>query len=201
MDLNISRYASIAEKIGEAAAKTQQGLVPLLKGQPGCLGYAALASEQGDGISLHVWENADALARSRDKIRTSVQANSAAFLNPDERFHGAVTQHALAAPQSGGQGQSLYCMIRQPDNVPAGAGEARLRQDPTDAVRKVAGFCGIYFLRNQEDMSRAVSVLFCDNHEHAMAAHQAALAATDRNDRQITVRVAASGQTAVLGMA
>jgi len=201
MYLNIHRYAGIAAKIGERAAITQQGLVPLLKGQPGFLGYAAFASEQGDGISLHIWENADALAHSREKIRAWVQTNSPAFLDPAERFHGEVTHHALAAPQSGDQGQSLYCMIRQSDNVPTGAGEHTLRSDLTDAVQKVSGFRGIYFLRNQEDTTRAASVLFCDTREHATAAHQAALAATHKNDKQIIVRVAASGQTAVLGMA
>ena len=102
MYLNISHYAGMADKIGEGAAKTQQGLVPLLRSQPGFLGYAAFASEQGDGISLHIWENADALNQSRDKIRTWVQANSAAFLDPTKRFHGEVTHHALTAPQSGG---------------------------------------------------------------------------------------------------
>ena len=201
MYLNISHYAGMADKIGEGAAKTQQGLVPLLRSQPGFLGYAAFASEQGDGISLHIWENADALNQSRDKIRTWVQANSAAFLDPTKRFHGEVTHHALTAPQSGGLRQSLYCMIRQSDNVPTGAEEPTLWDGLTDAVQKVSGFRRIYFLRHQEDRSRAASVLFCDSGEHAMAAHLAALAATYSINQQITVRVTASGQTAVLGMA
>jgi hypothetical protein len=49
MYINIFRYAGAAAKIGERAAMTQQELVPMLKDQPGFLGYAAFASEQGDG--------------------------------------------------------------------------------------------------------------------------------------------------------
>jgi quinol monooxygenase YgiN len=64
MYVNIGRYAGAAAKIGERAAITQQELVPLLRDQPGFLGYAAFASVQGDGISLHIWENAEALAKS-----------------------------------------------------------------------------------------------------------------------------------------
>jgi hypothetical protein len=45
MYISIARYAGIAGTIGEAAPKVQQGLVPLLKGQPGFHGYANFASE------------------------------------------------------------------------------------------------------------------------------------------------------------
>src|SRR4051794_31113871 len=103
MYVNISRVAGAAAKIGERAAITQQELVPLLKAQSGFLGYAAFASEQGDGISLHIWENADALESSYPKIRDWVKANSPAFSSISERFHGEVRQHAMSEPQSGGQ--------------------------------------------------------------------------------------------------
>ena len=117
MYINISRYAGAAGKIGEAAPKVQQGFVPMLKGQPGFHGYAAFASEQGDIVAVTIWEDADALTNSRDKIRAWVTGNLTGFDEPTERFHGEVGQHALAAPQSGGQGQSLYCLIRKAENL------------------------------------------------------------------------------------
>ena len=78
MYLNISHYTGMAEKIGEGAAKTQQGLVPLLRSQRGFLGYAAFASEQGNGISLHIWENADALNQSESASSSATERETSA---------------------------------------------------------------------------------------------------------------------------
>ena len=55
----------------------------MLKGQQGFHGYAAaFASEQGDIVALHIWENADALENSREKIREWVTSNLTGFEEP-----------------------------------------------------------------------------------------------------------------------
>ena len=201
MYINISRYAGMAGKIGEAAPKVQRGFVPLLKGQPGFLGYTGLASEQGDIVALHIWENADAMAASRENIRGWLQANADEYLEPTERFQGEVAHHAMASPQSGGHGQSLYCMVRKSDNNPEAPGGDEMRKALGEAVQKVPGFRGAYFARSAEEPHRTASVLFFDNREHAAAAHEAALAVLHKHQPNVTNRVAASGQTAVLAMA
>ena len=201
MHVNINRYAGAAGKIGEAAPKSQQGFVPILKGQPGFLGYANFASEQGDVVALHIWETAEALMDSRDKIRAWVSANMPDFLEPTERFHGEVGPHAIVAPQSGGQGQSLYCMVRKAENLPSTATQRPVVEEMLATVRKVPGFRGAYWLRSAEDPTHGASVLFCDDREHAAAAHEAALAVMRKHRPDIAVRVAASGRTSVLAMA
>jgi heme-degrading monooxygenase HmoA len=201
MHVNINRYAGAAGKIGEAAPKAEQGFVPLLKGQPGFLGYAAFATEQGDIVALHVWEHADALANSRDKIRAWVSANMPDFLEPTERFHGKVGPHAIVAPQSGGQGQSLYCMVRKAENLPPTEVQRPVVEAMLAAVRKVPGFRGAYWLRSEDDPTRGASVLFCDTREHAAAVHEATLAIMRQNQPHVIVRVAGSGKTSVLAMA
>jgi len=92
MYISIARYAGMAGTIGEAAPKVQQGLVPLLKGQPGFHGYANFASEQGDVVALAIWESAEALTNSREKVRSFVTENLAAIGigEPTERFDGEV---------------------------------------------------------------------------------------------------------------
>jgi heme-degrading monooxygenase HmoA len=75
MYINISRYAGVAGMIDADTPKVQQGFVPLLKGQPGFLGYAAFASEQGDIVALSIWEHAGANSNSREKIREWVRNN------------------------------------------------------------------------------------------------------------------------------
>ena len=201
MYINISRYAGAAGKIGEAAPKVQQGFVPMLKGQPGFHGYAAFASEQGDIVAVTIWEDADALTNSRDKIRGWVQGNLTGFDEPTERFHGAVGPHAIAAPQSGGQGQSLYCMVRKAENLPSTATQRPVVEEMLAATQKVPGFRGAYWLRSADDQTRGASVLLFDNREHAAAAHEAALAIMRKHQPNVAVRVEASGKTSVLAMA
>src|SRR3954447_1354021 len=192
MYINMSRYAGMAGKIGEAAPKVQQGFIPMLKGQRGFLGYAAFASEQGDIVALTIWENADALANSRGKVRDWVSGNLLSFSEPTERFHGEVGPHAIVAAQSGGQGQSLYCMVRKADSLPSTENQRPIIEETLAVVQKVSGFRGGYWLRSADDPSRGASILFFDNREHAVAAHEAALAVMHKHQPNITVRVAAS---------
>jgi heme-degrading monooxygenase HmoA len=201
MYINISRYTGAAGKISEAAPKVQQGFVALLKNQPGFLGYAAFASEQGDIVALHLWENADALANSREKIRSWVSANMPEFAEPSERFNGTIGPHGIAASQSGGPGQSLYCMVRKSENLPGPETQVPAVREMVSATRKAPGFRGAYVARSADDPTRGASVTFFDNREHAQAAHEAALAVMHKHQPDVVVRVAGSGQTAVLTMA
>ena len=201
MYVNIGRYAGAAAKIGERAAITQQELVPLLRDQSGFLGYAAFASEQGDIIACTIWANAEAAADSRNEVRGWVRRNLPGFMEPTERFSGPVGPHAIVSPQSGGPDQSLHCMVRKAENLPPSEVQRPVVEAMLAAVRKVPGFRGAYWLRSEGDPTRGASVLFCDDREHAHAAHEAALAVMREHRPDIAVRVAASGQTAVLAMA
>jgi heme-degrading monooxygenase HmoA len=201
MYISIARYAGMAGKMAEAGPKSQQGFVSVLKDQPGFLGYANFASEQGDIVSLHIWENADALTISREKIRSWVSTNMPEFVEPTERFHGEVGQHALASPQSGGQGQSLYCLIRKAENLPAEAMQRAVRDEMLAAAQKAPGFRGVYYIRSGDNPSLGASVLFCDTREHASAVHETTAAIMKKQQPNVAIRVAASGTTAVLAMA
>ncbi|MBL6457220.1 hypothetical protein JMJ55_17935 [Belnapia sp. T6] len=201
MHIMISRYAGAARMTAEAAPKAQQGLVPLLRGQHGFLGYAALGSEQGDIVSVSFWESATAAASCRDKIREWVMANLSGLSEPTERFMGDVGPHAMAAPQSGGPAQSLYCMVRKAENLPSTSIQRPVVEEMLARTQKVPGFRGAYWLRSMDDPTRGASVLLFDTHEHAYAAHEEALAILRKHQPDVAVRVAASGQTAVLAMA
>ena len=201
MYINISRYAGMAGRIGEAAPKVQQGFVPLLKGQQGFHGYAAFASEQGDVVALTIWKDAEALTNSRDKIRAWVTGNLTGFDEPTERFIGTIGPHGIAAPQSGGPGQSLYCMVRKSENIPGPDAMVPVVKEMVAATQKAPGFRGAYVSRSADDQTRGASVMFFDSREHAQAAHEAALAIMHKHLPGVTVRVAASGQTSVLAMA
>jgi heme-degrading monooxygenase HmoA len=92
-------------------------------------------------------------------------------------------------------------MVRKAENLPLSEVERPVVEEMLAAVRKVPGFRGAYWLRSDDDPTRGASVLFCDTREHAAAAHEAALAVLREHQPNVTVRVAASGKTAILAMA
>jgi heme-degrading monooxygenase HmoA len=201
MYIVIARYAGMAGKIATAAPKVQQGLVPMLKDQPGFLGYAALASEQGDVVAIGIWKDAAAMTNARSKIGAWVTGNLTGFDEPTERFHGAIGTHAIAEPQSGGQSQSLYCLVRKAEGLSDKALQDEARNAMLAAAQKAPGFRGIYYVRSAENPSQGASVLLCDTREHATAIHEETMAISKQQQPHVSVRVAASGQTAVLAMA
>jgi hypothetical protein len=201
MYANISRYSGAAGKMVAAGPKAEQGLAPVLKARPGFLGYAAFASEQGDLVAIHLWEDANALANSRAKIGSWVSTNLPELGEPTERFNGEVGQHGMASPQSSGPGQSLYCLIRKAENLPAEAMQRAVRDEMLAAAQKSPGFHGVYYIRSAENPTLGASVLFCDTREHAFIVHEITLAIVKKHRSNTTVNVAASGFTTVLAMA
>jgi heme-degrading monooxygenase HmoA len=201
MHVILSRYAGLAPRVGEAAPKVREGFVPLVSGCPGFLGYAALASEQGDIWAVTVWEDAAAAAGSRDRIRGWVRDNLRGIApeEPTERKAGDAMLHALAEPQSGGRGQSLYCIVRGYEGVPDERQIRPIAERVIAEYRKADGFRGVYVVRDPRDASRLTSVLFCDSREHAERMFREVTQAA--MPQGMTQRVVASGQTAVLAMA
>jgi hypothetical protein len=136
-----------------------------------------------------------------DSIRAWVQNNLQGFDEPTERFHGEVGPHAIASPQSGGPDQSLYCMVRKAKNLPSNDINRPITEALLTTIQKTPGFRGVYFVRSNDDPTRGASILFCDTRENATAAHEASLAIMRERRPETSVRVAASGKTAILVMA
>ncbi|WP_043343609.1 antibiotic biosynthesis monooxygenase family protein [Belnapia moabensis] len=199
MYITIARYAGAAGRIAEATPKAEQGLIPLLKGMPGFLGYAALGSEQGDIVSVTLWQNAEAMMNSREPVRDWVSSNLEGLDLPTERFHGPVGTHAMIEPQ-GGEEQSLYCLIRKAQGLAAKELQDEARNAMLEAAQKAPGFRGMYYVRTADDPSLGVSALFCDTREHAAAIHEETTALSLEKQPHVTLTVMASGQTAALVM-
>src|SRR3954452_8234674 len=120
MHVILRRYAGAADRMAAAAPKVQQGLVPMLRDHTGFEGYAAFASEQGDIVSCTIYANTQTAAQSHAEVRGWVQTNLKGIMPeaPLAVSVGEVMHHAMKFPQSGGQGQSLYCMVREYQGVP-----------------------------------------------------------------------------------
>lgn len=198
MHIVINRYAGAAVKAEEALPKVRKEFVPLLKGCEGFLGYATLPTEQGDVVAFLIWENAKAVMNNREKIRTWVQANLKGFEEPTERFLGEVLVHAAVAPQGSGSDQSLYCLVRKAEGILTDGPQRQNSGEMLEAAQNVPGFRGMYCAPSDDDPTRGVVILLCDTREQATAVHEATIAISRRNQPNMTFRVAASGQTAIL---
>ena len=118
---------------------------------------------------------------------------------PTERIPCDAMLHAMAEPQSGAAGQSLYCVIRQYDGAPDERELRPIAERVIAEYRRAEGFRGVYVLRNAEAPSRPLSVLFTDTREHAERMFREVTQAA--MPQGMSQRVVASGQTAVLAMA
>jgi heme-degrading monooxygenase HmoA len=200
MYIVLNRYAGAAGKAEALLPMIRQKFVPLLKGCEGFLGYSTMSTEQGDVVACLIWENAEAVASIRDKIRGWVRDNLKGFEEPTERFAGVVAMHSIAAPLEDAPDQSLYCLIRKSEGLPPEASQRQHFEERLAAAKKQPGFRGIYLARSDDDPTRGAMVLFCDTKEQANAVHEATSTMAGKDQPDIRLRVAASGQTAVLAM-
>jgi hypothetical protein len=88
---------------------------------------------------------ADAVANSRGKIRGYVNSNLTDFEEAVECFHGEVGPHPGAAPQSGGEGRRLYCMVRRAEDLPSTAKQRPVAEGMLAPAKKVPGCRGTYY--------------------------------------------------------
>lgn len=201
MYMVVNQYADGASYAAEVAPKIEQGFVPLLKQQPGFTGYAMVKTEQGDVIAVTLFEDHSSSAAFRPKVGPWMQANIPSVPEATDRVGGECRTHATIAPQSGGAGKSLYCLVQRVDNLPSADIMRPIAQDVLAQAQKTPGFHGAYYARSDQDKNRGCSVLFFDTKEHAHAAHEANLAILRERQPQVRLSVVGDGQTHVLATA
>jgi len=208
MYVTLRRYGGAAGKVGEIAPRIERELVPMLKGQPGFKGYLALASEQGDAVSVTIFEDRDRAARANEQARGWVQANLRdALPDPPEVFAGECGLAEVSGEhrQGAGSGQPLYVLVRKSD-LAAGWEEAlaSARRHSVPVVTGSPGFRGIYIVPDDGDRGRVATVTLFDGREEAQRSHERVVAAMQEKMRDAVPnppRVAASGLTAILATA
>jgi heme-degrading monooxygenase HmoA len=203
MHLSIRRYEGAGGKIEEIVRRVQS-LVPLLRGQPGFVAYYSFASEQGDAISMRVFDDRQSAERADGQTR-GWTAEHMRDLLPDlpAILAGEVGHQTVGARAGWGQ---PFVLIRVMDGITAPAEEIRplVEQHSLATIKAVPGLHAAYILRDQCDQSRAVTVTLFDTREHAMAAHDHAVSIM-REKMAMTVpnppRVMALGQIVIMALA
>ena len=70
MYVTLRRYAEVGARMYEIVARrVEEGLLPTLKAQPGFRCYCAFVGEDGDGVSVTVFDEREQAARANEHVR------------------------------------------------------------------------------------------------------------------------------------
>jgi heme-degrading monooxygenase HmoA len=203
MHLSIRRHDGAAGRIGDIADRLH-GLFPVLRSQPGFEAYYCLASEQGDAVSVHVFDDRQAAEMAEGATRAWTAAHLGDLLpDPPEMMAGAVAHQAVGTRAGLGQ---PFVLIRVVEGITAPAGQVgpMVQQHSLAAIRSSPGLQAAYILRDQRDPSRAATVTLFDTREHAAGAHDRAVSVMRRKLAMVVPeppRIVALGQTVVMAFA
>jgi heme-degrading monooxygenase HmoA len=172
MYLTLRQYAGAGPRVDQIAGRLEGGLVPLLKRSPGFKGYCALGSEDGDGVSMSLFETVEQANKANEQARSWVQSNMRDLLpDPPEVFAGESVLLASADGQDGsfgGSGGPLYVMIRQFENITdPDFREQFTREVSMPAVSSSPGFKAFYGAWGDLGRTRAALVSLFDSRENA----------------------------------
>jgi len=172
MYLLLRRYAGAGAKAKNMLPTAKQALVPILQQTAGFKGYCAFSSEDGDLVSITLFEREEQAAKAHQDALVWVNSNLRAFLpEPHEVTGGTVAFHAGPASLDEGAGMPpapLYVLIRDFEDLrDSGEAERFMRDISLPAIRGARGFRGFYAAWADPARTRAVIVTLFDSRENA----------------------------------
>jgi len=121
MYVTLRRYAEVGARMYEMIArKVEEGLVPTLKGQPGFRSYCALLTEDGDGVSVTVFDGREQAIEANGQALGWVQSNLRDLLPDAPEVIAGECGLAEVAPgrsASHDQRQPPYVVVREFQNL------------------------------------------------------------------------------------
>ncbi len=176
MHVTLRRYAEVGARMYEMIArKVEEGLVPTLKGQPGFRCYCAFVSEDGDGLSVTVFDERSQAARANEQVRGWGRANLRDLL-PDrpEVIAGECGIAEVSPDRHPGRGrrQPPYVAVREfGDLGPAEETGGIVRRRALPAITASPGFRAVYMFRDEREPSRGASVALFGTRADALRSH------------------------------
>jgi hypothetical protein len=112
MYVTLRRYGEIGARMYEMIArKIEEGLVPTLKAQPGFLSYCAFMSEDGDGVSVTVFDDRAQAMRANEQVHEWVVSKLKDLVaDPPEVLSGEALLHDVSKQRSGGT--DMFAAVR-----------------------------------------------------------------------------------------
>jgi heme-degrading monooxygenase HmoA len=177
MYVTLRRYAEVGARMYEIIARrVEEGLVPTLKAQPGFRCYCAFVSEDGDGVSMTVFDERAQAARANEQVRGWGRANLRDLL-PDrpEVFAGECGIAEVSPDRHPGRGQRQppIVAVREFDDLgPVEETREIVRRHILPIITGSPGFQAVYVFRNEQEQSRGATVTLFDTREDAMRWHE-----------------------------
>ena len=179
MYMNLRRYPKIGAGKEAIEQSVKDELLPELQKQDGFGGYCAFWDEEDAGVSVSLFEDAEAARRSTDAARRWVMRHQDFFPERGEEFSGECTVHEAShgLEQEAGDGHgSPHVLIRELDGVP-GTQDTRafVEQRTLPMITRWPGFRGVWMVRHDREEGRAAVVTLFDGKPHAEACHERAV--------------------------
>jgi hypothetical protein len=204
MYLNLRRYPRIgvSKDIIERSVETE--LLLELQKQSGFKGYCAFWDQDGAGVSMSFFEDAEAAHHSTDSARRWVMRHQDFFPERGDEFSGECIAHEVAQRQAQSPGdtkQALHVLIRELDNVP-GTQDTRafVQQRTLPMITRSPGFRGVYMARHDRIGSRAAVATLFGNNQQALACHERAIELLKEGLPQVRMTRVVSGESVILWM-
>jgi hypothetical protein len=205
----VIRRTGLAGSPEEAARRTRDHVVPLLRGRPGFRGYCGFVAATGDAAySIGVFDDRDAAMDAHRRVRGWIDANMRDLMPEEpEVVAGETVFDAVAHPQEqreDGQ-QALFVVVRTYHGLPGQTETMHsvVSERTLPAITRAPGFRGFYAFRDEAEPDRAVSVTLFDTRQEALRSHEEVVGIMRERLGEMayaTPRVA-MGETIVLAMA
>jgi hypothetical protein len=178
MYLTLRYYVGVGTRINEIARKVEDGLVPRLKQSPGFMGYCAVGCENGDALSVTLFESGGQASEANEQARSWVQSDLRDLLpDPPEVFSGEAVIHAGVAGNNGNFSSPLYVLVRKFDNIrEPDKAEEFTRQVSVPSISSSPGFRGFYAVWGDPGRSRAAIATLFDSRENADQSNERVIA-------------------------
>ncbi len=182
MHVTLRRYAEVGARMYEMIAhKVEEGLVPMLKSAPRFQSYCAIVSEDGDGMSVTVFDDRAQAARANEQVRGWGQANLRDLLpDPPEVIAGecGIAEVSPGWRAGRGQRQPPYVVVREFGNLgPVEETREIVRRHTLPLITGSPGFRAVYMFRDEQERSRGATVALFDTRADARRVHERSMQA------------------------
>jgi hypothetical protein len=180
MHVTLRRYAEVGARMYEIVfRKVEAGLVPRLKALPGFRLYCAFLSEEGEGVSVTVFDDREHAARANAQVLGWVRDNLRDLLpDPPSVIAGECGIAEAARDRGADKRQPPFVVDREFENLgpPEEAREAA-RRHALPLITGSPGFRSVCMFRDERERSRGAMVALFDARADALRAHERSLQA------------------------
>jgi|GEM_PF-6107929 len=177
MHMNLRRYPTIGVDRAVIEKSVAHELLPVLRSAPGFEAYFAFWDDEGAGVSVSGFADAEAAHRSTHAARQWLANHLEFFPSRGEEFSGECFVHEEALSRASGSGESQpYLLVRVLAGVPATQDtRAFVEQRTLPMIARSPAFRAVWMARSDRKADEAVVATFFDGPREAMACHDAAV--------------------------